>query len=35
MVGNKVFVEVKMVGRRIWGNPGVQLVVRGERHHRV
>lgn len=27
---SKVLVEVKMVGRRIWGEPGVQLVLRGE-----
>lgn len=29
-MGNKVLVEVKMVGRRIWGKAGVQLVLRGE-----
>lgn len=29
-VGNKVLVEVKMVGRRIWGKAGVQLGQRGE-----
>lgn len=28
--GNEVLVEVKMVGRRMWGEPGEQLVLRGE-----